>query len=107
MTLVSGALPAVLSFCSEGHECHKHIPTACTVSSFVGLASMYSLWCARQAGVFSSMFQPQLLQGPSLPFRPEPGVTPFVVLAYQRTGSNILCSRGVHVSLVYALESKP
>mmetsp|Transcript_28822 Transcript_28822/g.48710 ORF Transcript_28822/g.48710 Transcript_28822/m.48710 type:complete len:279 (+) Transcript_28822:3-839(+) len=37
------------------------------------------------------MLEPRLLRGAPLSFTPESGITPFVVLAYQRTGSNLLC----------------
>ena len=56
----------------------------------IALLVFYSLWGARQAGLFSA-FQPRMLRGPMLRFHIDPVVKPFVVLAYQRTGSNLLC----------------
>jgi len=51
---------------------------------------IYALWYARQTGYFTA-FKQKMLRGPELPFRIEPGVTPFVVLSHMRTGSNLLC----------------
>ena len=77
----TGALPVSLPSVEEESS---------RAASAAAFAVFYAMWFARQTGSLS-LLEPQRLRGPSLSFEPEPGVTPFVVLAYQRTGSNLLC----------------